>query len=173
VGTNPAETWKEAQKSEREIAVFGGGCFWCTERDFRVIPGVTATSVGYMGGHKKNPTYKEVCFTDTGHVEVTLVEWDPEVLTYEDLSKAFFKMHDPTQVNRQGPDIGTQYRSVIFTFNKEQEETAKKIRAVTGITLKRAVATKIEKAKKYWVAEGYHQQYYEKMGIIGKYGGSN
>jgi methionine-S-sulfoxide reductase len=171
VGIQPIDSWDEAKKAGREIAVFGGGCFWCTERDFRVVPGVTSTSVGYMGGHVKNPTYKQVCTTDTGHAEVTLVEFDPNVISYEKIVDAFFKMHDPTQWNRQGPDIGSQYRSVIFWYSEDQRKVAEDLKKKVGSKLNATIATQIVKAEPYYWAEKYHQQYYEKRGYIGKYGG--
>jgi peptide-methionine (S)-S-oxide reductase len=162
VTTDSLET---AQKAGREIATFGGGCFWCTERDFRKVAGILAADVGYTGGKVENPTYEMVLSKTTGHVEVTRVDFDPKVISYRDVVRAFFKMHDPTQVNRQGPDVGEQYRSVIYYYTPDQKRIAEEVKAEVQKTLPRPIATTIEPAKKYWRAEEYHQQYYQKMGI--------
>lgn len=154
-----------AKKKGTMVAMFGGGCFWCTERDFRKIEGVVAADVGYSGGHKANPTYQDVLTKTTGHVEVTRVEWDPEQITFRQVCDAFFQMHDPTQVNRQGPDVGEQYRSVIYYYTPEQKKIAEEAKAAAGKKYSRPIATTIEPAKKYWRAEEYHQQYYLKKGI--------
>ena len=145
-------------------ATFGAGCFWGVEANFRRIDGVTDATVGYAGGHTDNPTYREVCSHSTGHAEVVEVEYDPAQVPYEDLLEAFWAMHDPTQVNRQGPDIGDQYRSVIFFHTPEQEQAAvaaKERLDASGI-LRRPVATVIEAAPTFWRAEDYHQRYLEK-----------
>ncbi len=146
-----------------ERAIFAGGCFWGTEYYLQRAKGVISTTVGYIGGHKDSPTYKEVCYTDTGHAEAVEVAYDPEVLSYEELAKLFFEIHDPTQVDRQGPDIGEQYRSEIFYFNDEQKAAAEKL---MGILKDRGyrVATKATKANTFWKAEEYHQDYYNKTG---------
>lgn len=147
------------EKTER--AIFASGCFWGVEYHFKKKKGVLLTTVGYTGGHKKNPSYKEVCYTDTGHAEAIEVVYDPSKVTYEELAKLFFETHDPTQVNRQGPDVGAQYRSEIFYLNEKQKETAEKlIKILEGKGLK--VATKLTKASTFWPAEDYHQDYYEK-----------
>ena len=154
----PAET-----KMENQTAYFAGGCFWGVEYFFQKVEGVISTTVGYMGGHKDNPTYEEVCRGTTGHIETMKVVFDPVKTTYEKLAKLFFEIHDPTQVNRQGPDIGEQYRSEIFYTNYEQKKTAEKLIK----TLKDKgynVATKLSKADKFWEAENYHQDYYKNNG---------
>lgn len=148
-----------------EKATFAAGCFWQVEADFRNIPGVTRTAAGYTGGATESPTYEQVCSDRTGHAEAVLVEFDPARVTYGELVEAFWKMHDPTQVNRQGPDYGSQYRTEIFFHDPEQEKiaTASKERAAERIG--RSVATKITPAGKFWEAEDYHQQYLEKRGM--------
>lgn len=149
-----------------EIATFGAGCFWGIEVAFGKIPGVIETAVGYSNGHTKNPTYREVCTDETGHAEVVRVTFDPAQVSYEQLLDAFWTMHDPTQVNRQGPDSGTQYRTAIFTHSPEQEVIAKKARAAmeAGGKFKRPVATEISPAGTFYKAEDYHQKYLEKRG---------
>jgi peptide-methionine (S)-S-oxide reductase len=146
-----------------EKATFGAGCFWGVESAFRQLQGVTDATVGYMGGTMSKPTYKDVCTDRTGHAEVCQVTFDPAVVSYEKLTEFFFKIHDPTQVNRQGPDHGTQYRTVIFYHSPEQQRTAEAVKA--RLQTKRPVATKIEPAKDFWRAEGYHQRYFEKNGL--------
>lgn len=148
-------------------ATFGAGCFWCVEDVFRKTKGVTNTTVGYSGGHTKNPTYEEVCTDRTGHAEVVQVEFDPDVITYEELLGVFWNSHDPTQLNRQGPDIGTQYRSVIFFHNKEQEEIAKRSKEQLEKSgrFTKEIVTEIKPAQEFYRAEEYHQQYYAKCGI--------
>lgn len=145
-------------------AVFGAGCFWHVEAEFLKLKGVIETSVGFMGGNVENPSYERVCEGDTGHVEVVEVTFDPEIISYEEMVKAFFEMHDPTQMNRQGPDIGYQYRSVIFYFTPEQKQIAESVK--TELDKKMGgIATKIEKALEYYRAEEYHQKYYQKNGL--------
>ena len=146
------------------IATFGAGCFWGVESAFRRVEGVTSTSVGYAGGTLANPTYQDVCTGKTGHAEVVQVEFDPAVVSYDRLLDVFFDIHDPTQVDRQGPDVGSQYRSVVFTHDADQAaaaETAKQQLASAGAP-DRPIATAIEPAGDYWLAEDYHQQYDEK-----------
>ncbi len=145
-------------------ATFGAGCFWGVEAAFRRIEGVTDAAVGYAGGHQDNPTYQQVCSHSTGHAEVVEIEYDPAQLSYETLLDAFWNMHDPTQLNRQGPDVGDQYRSVIFFHTPEQAEAAQvsKRRLEAGGGLSRPVATSIEEAPTFWRAEEYHQRYLEK-----------
>jgi peptide-methionine (S)-S-oxide reductase len=148
-------------------ATFGAGCFWCVEDVFRRTKGVINTTVGYSGGHTKNPTYEEVCTDATGHAEVVQVEFDPTVLPYERLLDVFWASHDPTQLNRQGPDIGTQYRSAIFYHDKNQQEIATKSKEnleKSGRFAKKIV-TEIKPAQEFYKAEDYHQQYYVKCGI--------
>lgn len=151
-----------------EKATFGLGCFWGPEMTFRKIPGVRDTAVGYCGGHVPNPTYEQVCSGQTGHTEVVHVTFDPEEVSYEDLLGVFFADHDPTQVNRQGPDIGEQYRSVIFTHSPEQRVAAeaKKRALQESGRFARPIATAIEDDHPFWKAEDYHQQYLEKRGLF-------
>ena len=147
-------------------ATFGAGCFWGVEMSFRRLDGVLDTVVGYAGGHTENPTYEQVCGHGTGHAEVVEVEYEPAVITYEQLLDAFFEMHDPTQVNRQGPDIGDQYRSVIFFHSDEQQTAAEKAKAELDASGQHArpVATLVEPAPNFYRAEEYHQRYIEKRG---------
>lgn len=146
-----------------EQAIFAAGCFWGVEYYFKKANGVVMTKVGYIGGHKDSPTYKEVCNKNTGHAEAIEVTFDPEKTSYEELAKLFFEIHDPTEVNRQGPDVGEQYRSEIFYLNNEQKATAEKlIKILSGKGYK--IATKLTKAATFWQAEDYHQDYYNKTG---------
>jgi peptide-methionine (S)-S-oxide reductase len=150
-----------------EKATFGAGCFWGVEAAFRKVKGVVSTVVGYMGGSLENPTYKDVCTDKTGHAEVVQVEFDPDVVSYEELLNLFWEIHDPTQINRQGPDFGTQYRSVIFYHNDNQ----KKLADASKEQLQRSgkfmgeIVTEITFASTFYRAEEYHQRYYEKHGI--------
>ena len=149
-------------------ATFGAGCFWGVEVAFAQIPGVTATAVGYEGGHLERPSYKDVCTDSTGHAEVVEVEFDPAVVSYETLLDKFFALHDPTQMNRQGPDWGTQYRSAVFYHSEEQKAKAEaKIAQLnaSGNYLPKRVVTKVEAAQTFWRAEEYHQRYLEKRGL--------
>jgi peptide-methionine (S)-S-oxide reductase len=148
-----------------QIATFGAGCFWGVEAAFRRLDGVTSTRVGYAGGAVDHPSYKEVCSDRTGHAEVVEVTYDPDQVPYERLLAVFWAEHDPTQVNRQGPDIGSQYRSVIFVHDPEQRAAAEASRARVQERLTRPVATSIEDAPPFWEAEDYHQQYLEKRGL--------
>jgi peptide-methionine (S)-S-oxide reductase len=149
-----------------EMATFGAGCFWGVEAKFRMIPGVEDAIVGYSGGKTENPTYKDVCTDTTGHAEVVQVSFDPKKVSYETLVEAFWHMHDPTQVNRQGPDFGTQYRTAIFFHTPEQEAIAKKSKAALNASRKfgKPIATEITPAGPFWKAEEYHQRYLEKRG---------
>ncbi len=149
-----------------ETATFAAGCFWGIEAIFRRLPGVTQTSVGYTGGSTANPDYKQVCGGDSGHAEAVRVSFDPGKIGYGQLLEAFWAAHDPTQVNRQGPDIGSQYRSAIFTHSPEQDRAARESRQRLSDSgaLGRPVATEIEPAGPYHLAEEYHQQYLEKRG---------
>ena len=145
-------------------ATLAGGCFWCTEAAFKEVPGVHAVTSGYTGGHVEDPSYKQVTSGNTGHAEAVQVEYDPAALTYEDILEIFFTVHDPTQLNRQGPDVGTQYRSAIFAHDEDQLETAmdfvEALREVDDYDDE--IVTEIERLDTFWVAEEYHQDYYEK-----------
>ena len=145
-------------------ATFGAGCFWGVEAAFRKIQGVVSTTVGYSGGSSKNPTYKDVCSGRTGHAEVVQVEYDPSKTSYEELLNVFWSVHDPTQLNRQGPDVGTQYRSAIFFHNAEQEAAAKAAKAHLERSgrYRKPIVTEIIPASEFCMAEEYHQQYFEK-----------
>ncbi len=147
-------------------ATFGAGCFWGVEETFRQLPGVTATAVGYAGGSKDHPTYEDVCANETGHAEVVEVEFDPNVITYDRLLEVFWSNHNPTTLNRQGPDVGTQYRSVIFFHSPEQKAQAEASKAALEKSGKHArpVVTQIERAPSFWRAEDYHQKYLQKRG---------
>ena len=149
-----------------EIATFGAGCFWGVEAAFRRVPGVLDAVSGYSGGRTENPTYKEVCTDQTGHAEVVQVTFDPSKVSYEQLLGVFWKIHDPTQVNRQGPDFGKQYRTAIFFHTPEQQAEALKSKQALDASgkLHRPVATEITPADTFWRAEEYHQRYLEKKG---------
>jgi peptide-methionine (S)-S-oxide reductase len=150
-----------------EKATFGAGCFWGVEVNFAQIPGVIETAVGYEGGTMDRPTYKDVCTDQTGHAEVVELTYDPAKVSYEQLLDAFFALHDPTQLNRQGPDWGTQYRSVIFFHSPEQEAAAKqKIEKLTAEKrFAKPIVTQVVPAQTFWRAEEYHQKYLEKRGL--------
>jgi peptide-methionine (S)-S-oxide reductase len=148
-----------------EKATFAAGCFWGVEAEFRNIDGVTATAVGYTGGHTSEPTYREVCNHTTGHAEAVRVEFDPARIAYEQLLEEFWKLHDPTQLNRQGPDVGDQYRSAIFFHSPEQAEVARRSRDAAQSGFKRPIVTEITPASMFWPAEEYHQRYFEKNGV--------
>jgi peptide-methionine (S)-S-oxide reductase len=145
-------------------ATFGAGCFWGVEAAFRQLDGVTKTEVGYEGGTLENPTYEDVCSHTTGHAEVVQVTYDPDRISYEQLLEVFWAKHDPTQLNRQGWDIGDQYRSVIFFEDEEQREVALRSKAQEQTRHAQPVVTQIEQASTFYVAEDYHQQYLEKRG---------
>lgn len=151
-----------------EKATFGAGCFWGTEEAFRKVPGVVSTSVGYAGGHTADPTYQDVCAGDTGHAEVVQIDYDPERITYEELLDIFWSSHDPTQKNRQGPDVGSQYRSVIFYHTPEQQEAAESSRKRIDMSgrFRKPVVTGIVPAEDFYRAEEYHQQYFKKQGVL-------
>jgi peptide-methionine (S)-S-oxide reductase len=148
-------------------ATFGAGCFWHVEEAFRYLKGVTSTTVGYMGGTLKNPTYEDVCTDKTGHAEVVEITYHPEKISYEDLLNVFWDTHDPTTKNRQGPDVGTQYRSVIFYHTLEQKTTAETSKKKLEQTrkYKKKIMTEITKATTFYPAEEYHQQYLVKHGL--------
>jgi peptide-methionine (S)-S-oxide reductase len=148
-----------------EIATFATGCFWSTEASFRQVPGVLDVVVGYTGGHAEHPTYEQVCSDRTGHAEAAQVTFDPARVSYDALLDVFWTIHDPTQVNRQGPDVGSQYRSAIFFRSPEQEAAARASLSRQQATLARPIATKIEKAATFWPAEAYHQRYFERHNV--------
>jgi peptide-methionine (S)-S-oxide reductase len=145
-------------------ATFGAGCFWGVEAAFRQLEGVTKTEVGYEGGTLENPTYEDVCSHTTGHAEVVQVTYDPERISYDELLEVFWRKHDPTQLNRQGWDIGDQYRSVVFYHDDEQQEAALRSKTEEQAHHSQAVVTQIEPAQTFFEAEDYHQQYLEKRG---------
>jgi len=150
-----------------EKATFAAGCFWGVEAAFRQIEGVSATAVGYSGGHLPNPTYKDVCSGKTGHAEVVEIEFDPDKVGYEDLLKVFWENHDPTTLNRQGPDVGEQYRSAIFFHTPQQQAAAaaSKEKLQASGKFRRPIVTEITPASAFYRAEDYHQQYLEKRGL--------
>jgi peptide methionine sulfoxide reductase msrA/msrB len=150
-------------EAKTDTAVFAGGCFWGIQYYLDKTKGVISTTVGYIGGHTSNPTYKEVCSGTTGHAEAIQVVFDPAKVSYEELAKLFFELHDPTQINRQGPDIGEQYRSAVFYLNDEQKQIIDKL--INDLKDKGyKVATEVTKASEFWKAEDYHQEYYEHEG---------
>ena len=148
---------------QTETATFGGGCFWCTEAIFKSLKGVETVESGYSGGKLTNPTYREVCTGETGHAEVTQITFDPKVISFHELLEVFWETHDPTTLNRQGADVGTQYRSVIFYHSVEQKEIAEKYKAELNKenVFDKPVVTEITSFDKFWPAEKYHQNYYE------------
>jgi peptide-methionine (S)-S-oxide reductase len=150
-----------------EKATFGAGCFWGVEVRFGQILGVTETAVGYEGGRLENPSYKDVCTDRTGHAEVVELTFDPAKVSFEHLVEEFFALHDPTQLNRQGPDWGTQYRSAIFFHSPEQEATAKRVieKLTAGHRFSKPIVTQVVPAQTFWKAEEYHQKYLEKRGM--------
>lgn len=150
-----------------EVAIFAAGCFWGVEAEFRQIKGVRATSVGYTGGNRVAPSYEDVCTGKTGHAEAVRVEYDPDRVSYEDLLEVFWANHDPTQINRQGPDVGAQYRTGIFFTTPDQQAAAEKSKRMLEESgrFKRAIATEIFAAEEFFPAEDYHQQYLEKRGL--------
>lgn len=164
---NVKQTGLNGEHKNMQKAIFGAGCFWGVEEAFRHIPGVVSTTVGYSGGNMKDPSYKDVCSGKTGHTEVVEVDYDPSKVAYEKLLDVFFANHDPTTVNRQGPDVGFQYRSVIFYTSPQQESEALafKEKADKSGKFHAPVVTAIEPAKDFYRAEDYHQQYLEKNGL--------
>lgn len=150
-----------------EKATFAAGCFWGVESTFRQVPGVLTTRVGYIGGHTDNPSYKDVCSHRTGHAEAVEVTFDPEKVSYPTLLKVFWEAHDPTQVNRQGPDVGDNYRSAIFYHDELQHAAALESREAEAPKHRKDIATEITAAPEFWAAEEYHQQYNEKNGVFG------
>lgn len=149
-------------------AVFGGGCFWCTEAVFKMLKGVSEVYPGYAGGTVPNPTYEQVCTGDTGHAEVVVVEYDPSIIEYKDLMTVFFGSHNPTEKNRQGADVGTQYRSVIFyTTEKQKEEAEKYIAEINGVGEGKPIVTEVEPLTEVYKAESYHKDYYTNHSTAG------
>ena len=155
------------QDSKIETATFGAGCFWGVEETFRKLPGVVETQVGYMGGKMDKPTYEDVCTDETGHAEVVQVKYDPKAVAYEKLLDVFWLNHNPTTLNRQGPDVGTQYRSAIFFHSPEQQKIAQKSKEALEKSgkFKNRIATEITPAKTFYKAEDYHQKYLMKRGL--------
>lgn len=143
--------------AKTEKATFAAGCFWKPQALFDQVEGVTASRVGYIGGQTQNPTYKDVCYTSTGHAEAVELEYDPETVSYDELLELFFRIHDASQVNRQGPDVGDQYRSEVFTHSEEQAAAAQT--KITELSAQMNVATKVTDAPLFWPAEDYHQKY--------------
>ena len=148
-----------------EKALFGAGCFWGVEESFSKLSGVKKTEVGYSGGNTTNPTYETVCVGDTKHAEVVLIEYDDKLITFEKLLDHFWKCHDPTTLNRQGPDVGTQYRSAIFYFNEDQKRIANESKTIFSKLNQINVVTEITEVKEYYKAEEYHQKYIQKTGL--------
>jgi len=150
------------QSDDKAVATFGGGCFWCTEAVFQELNGVEKVTSGYMGGHVQNPTYRAVCTGTTGHAEVVQITYDPSEVSFEKLLEVFFATHDPTTLNRQGNDFGTQYRSAIFYHSDEQEEIARKIKSKLNESkaYRDPIVTEIVEAQEYYIAEDYHQDYF-------------
>ena len=170
VGTDPGNVGRGSPltpKAGHALAAFAAGCFWGVEDAFRQIPGVTATAVGFTGGHTENPTYEAVCEHTTGHAETVLVEFDPKIVSYERLLRAFFQIHDPTTLNRQGPDEGDQYRSEVFTFSDEQAQAARAASADAQKNHAEKIVTRVEPIGRFYKAEEYHQQYAERTGSHG------
>lgn len=160
-------TMNENNQMQYEKAMFGAGCFWGVEHKFRGVEGVVETAVGYSGGNVENPTYQQVCSDTTGHAEVVLVNYDPKKVSYKRLVELFFDLHNPTQLNRQGPDVGRQYRSAVFYHNEDQKRVAEQAKAALAESGKysKPIVTEISPAKPFWRAEEYHQRYLEKRGV--------
>lgn len=150
--------------SQTETALFGAGCFWCIEAMFQDLKGVHNVASGYTGGHLKDPTYKQVCTGTTGHAEVLHIDFDPAIISYEELLEAFWYAHDPTQLNRQGNDIGTQYRSAIYYFNDAQKTAAEQSKAAAAGRFDRPIVTEITAASTFYPAEDYHTDYFNLHG---------
>ncbi|HYF00742.1 MAG TPA: peptide-methionine (S)-S-oxide reductase MsrA [Planctomycetota bacterium] len=153
-----------AQDAKTEIATFGGGCFWCVEAVFEEVEGVLSAVSGYEGGHLENPTYEQVCAKNTGHIEVCQIKFDPAKVSYEKLLEIFFRTHDPTTKDKQGNDVGPQYRSVIFTHSDAQKATADKVKKALDASgaWTSPIVTEIHPTKKFWPAEEYHQDYFKR-----------
>ncbi len=160
-------TFAEKQEKKMDKAIFAAGCFWGVEALFEELDGVESATSGYTGGHTENPTYKDICYKDTGHAEAVEVVYDPGKISYEELCIHFWRLHDPTTVNRQGPDRGSQYRSAIFYLNDEQKATAEKVRPEAQKRWKKPIVTEITRASTFYRAEEYHQNYFKKHGAHG------
>lgn len=160
--TNNSKSMDDKENVKTELATFGSGCFWCSEAVFRLVPGVISVTNGYAGGYKKNPTYKEVCSGNTGHAEVVQIEYDPKKVSYKQLLKIFWKSHDPTSLNRQGADIGTQYRSIILYHNEYQMKIAEESKAAISKQFTKPIVTQIVPLTVFYKAEEYHQDFYKK-----------
>jgi peptide-methionine (S)-S-oxide reductase len=157
----PAQSTNIMNPNKTELATFGGGCFWCMEAVFERLPGVKSVTSGFAGGHTANPTYPQVCAGDTGHAEVTQIEFDPAKISFEKLLDVFWQAHDPTALNRQGADEGTQYRSLILYHSEAQKLAAEKSKAAAQKNFKHPIVTEIAPFKKFYPAEKYHQAYYD------------
>ena len=151
-----------SQDERSHVATFGGGCFWCVEAAFEELAGVTSVTSGYAGGHTEDPTYEAICSGTTGHAEVVQIEYDHDVVDYDELLEVFFAVHDPTQLNRQGPDVGSQYRSIILTHDDEQRRQAEAYVAALAEEYADDVVTEIEPLETFYEAEEYHQDYFAK-----------
>lgn len=152
----------ESKPGPTQLATLGGGCFWCLEALYETFDGIKAVTSGYAGGHKENPTYKQVCSDTTGHAEVVQIEFDPAKITYDQILEIFWDIHDPTTLNRQGPDSGTQYRSVIYYHDEAQKKAAEKSKNVAQAKFGGKIVTEIQPLKKFYPAEDYHQDYFRK-----------
>lgn len=169
---NPTDAGRTSKHTEfkntgkMDTATFGAGCFWCVEAQFQLLDGVISVTSGYMGGEVKNPTYKQVCTGTTGHAEIIQIMYDPNKISYDELLAAFWQAHDPTQLNRQGNDVGTQYRSVIFYHDKNQQELAEKYKKELNASgaWDKPIVTEISPATTFYKAEGYHQNYFNENG---------
>ncbi len=148
--------------ADTKVIVFGGGCFWCTEAVFAMLKGVVKTTAGYAGGNTSNPTYEEVSHFDTGHAEVLKIEYDPEIISISTLLDVFFEMHDPTSLNRQGADVGTQYRSAIFYTTTEDKDIISRFIEKSKTRFDKPIVTEVKRLDRFYTAEEYHQRYYEK-----------
>jgi peptide-methionine (S)-S-oxide reductase len=157
----PAQTTNVMSTNKIETATFGGGCFWCMEAVYERLPGVMSVASGFAGGHTENPSYKQVCTGATGHAEVTQIEFDPSKISYEKLLDVFWQAHDPTTLNRQGADEGTQYRSIILYHDEKQKLAAEKSRVAAQANFRDRIVTEIVPFKKFYKAEDYHQGYYD------------
>lgn len=160
IGTACTASTQTMNTNHTEFAFFGGGCFWCMEAEFQRIPGVISITSGYAGGHTENPTYEQVCTETTGHAEVTRIEFDPKLISYDKLLDWFWNAHDPTTLNRQGADEGAQYRSIILWTDETQKDAAEKSKAEAQKKFTSPIVTEIVPLKKFYPAEGYHQNYY-------------
>ena len=158
----PTKPMNMTETNKTALATFGGGCFWCTEAVFKELPGVKSVTSGYAGGHVPNPTYQRVCTGDTGHAEVIQIEFDPAKISYEKLLRVFWEVHDPTTLNRQGLDSGTQYRSIILYHDEVQKLAAEKSKTEAAKRFSKTIVTQIVPFKNFYKAEGYHQDYFQK-----------